>query len=646
LLPSISYIDENGIDIGRWVRSQRTARKNGVSQYGLTEERIARLDEIGLVWDVPDYLWEEGYASAVQYHKEHGDLEVPQSHVDSSGFKLGTWVRNQRFARKNNSPTLTEDKITRLDMLDFRWGDKSEMQWNDGFKALCNHYRQYKSFKVPADYISPTGVRLQSWISTQRAKYRKGKLSDVQIKKLESIGFEFEVFSFWEDRFQLAKAYYDEHGDLDMLAKYEVDGFQLRYWLNKQKKKVTGDAPSKITPEQVEKLRSIGLFDELSPDEKAWRKRYELAKAYYDEHGDLRIPKDYLADGFKLGVWVYTQKKSHRNGELSAERIALLDAIGMEWENLNELENARLYDIGFEHLAVFIAEVGLDKIRANTVCEDGYALGNWVMNCRSRYKAGELAEEYIERFRQLRFPLDDNDQWEYRYQQVKAYFDEHGVTKLPEKLIGEDGTDLTLWLAKQRRAYPKGKLTKEQMRKLDEIGYPFKPKMSHVAQANRKKWQEKYEVVKEFLEQHKDEKLDPEVEYKGVKVIEWIRQQRNFIQNGVYNDDRVELFNALNWQTVLDNLVSHWDIMYAAAAEYFAEHGTVKDIEPGHIIDGGELSNWVANEIKMINSKTGAQRTTEQLEKLAQIGIVPRTMDRFEKQWLTRFEELKAFIEK
>ena len=86
-------------------------------------------------------------------------------------------------------------------------------------------------------------------------------------------------------------------------------------------------------------------------------------------------------------------------------------------------------------------------------------------------------------------------------------------------------------------------------------------------------------------------------------------------------------------------------IIYEAAAKYYDEHGTVKKIEQGHIIDGGELSSWVANEIKVVNSKDGALRTEEQLEKLAMIGIEPSTIDRHEKQWLMRYEELKAFID-
>ena len=56
-----------------------------------------------------------------------------------------------------------------------------------------------------------------------------------------------------------------------------------------------------------------------------------MAKAYYAEHGDLRISQKYLADGFRLGVWVNSQRRKNRSGELSEEKIALLNEIGMEW---------------------------------------------------------------------------------------------------------------------------------------------------------------------------------------------------------------------------------------------------------------------------------------------------------------------------
>lgn len=647
LLPPYQYVNEDGIRLGSWICSQRTARKNGVTRWGLTEEHIAKLDKIGMVWDVPDYLWEEGYASAVQYHKEHGDLNVPQKYVDKSGFRLGAWVNNQRKARKNGSSILTEDKIARLDILGIVWEDRIEKQWNDMFQALCDYYIQHQTANVPMKYKTKSGRNLHSWVNNQRDNYKKGKLSAERTEKLKSIGFVFEMPDLWDVKFEAVKAYFKEHGNLDIPENYKEGGGNLRGWLIRQKRYANREGASRLSEDKIEKLRSIGLFEKISHLDRIWLQHYEAAKAYYEEHGNLHIPKDYVIDGFQLGIWVYMQRTKRRKGELSQDKIDKLNEIQIGWENQNEAENARLYEIGFQHLAEFVKDNDPNMIRASTTSPDGYPLGNWIMANRSKYKRGELADEYAEHFHQLGYPLDSGEQWDYLYQEVKEYFEEHQTMTLPEKYYGKSGFCLSFWLGKQRRAYAKGELTEEQMRKMDEIGYPFKPEISYIAQANRRKWQAKYEIVKEYLNLHRDEKINPEVEYKGIRIIEWIRQQRNFIQNGVFDDDRVDLFHALNWQDVLNNLISHWDIMYEAAAEYFAEHGEVSRIKRGVVIvDGTDLFNWIYSEKKIVNGNSKITRTPDQLEKLAKIGIIPQTMDRFEKQWLMRFEELKAFIDK
>lgn len=62
---------------------------------------------------------------------------------------------------------------------------------------------------------------------------------------------------------------------------------------------------------------------------------YERAEAYYKTHGDLKIPGIYyIADGYALGTWILTQcaiRKGLQRGNLSEERIAMLDEIGMLW---------------------------------------------------------------------------------------------------------------------------------------------------------------------------------------------------------------------------------------------------------------------------------------------------------------------------
>lgn len=642
LLAPYSYVNENGINIGQWLVTQRMAKKNGIRKWGFSEERSARLDEIGMVWDVPDYLWEENYEAAVRYHRENGDLDVPAKYVDSEGICLGVWLDSMRKSRRTGSRSLTAEQISRLDKLGMSWDDRNNRKWNDMFRELTEYYKDNNNFNIPVSYKTKNGACLDTWVERQRILYRDGKLSDARIEKLKSINFVFDATSSrWEEKYLLLKKYYDEHGNTDISDDLTVSRASINTWISRQKKYAK---EGRLSEKQIEKLKAIGLLSDISYHEHIWNERYSLAKQYYEEYGNISVPQNAVYHEFQLGIWIYKQRVQKREGVLSQDRIELLDKLGIEWNNLSEMENASLYEKGFQHLEKFISEKGIYKIRAITVCDDGYRLGNWISNCRVRYRRGELAKKYVERFRKLRFPLDAKDEWEYRYEELKAYFEKNDTKRLPEKYTAYDGTDLSLWVSKQKRAYKKGELTKEQMKKFDDIGYPFKAEKSWIYKANMTKWLAKYEIVKEYLELHKGEKLDPKAEYKGIKIIDWIRQQRNFIQNGVFSDERVEMFNELDPKTVLDNLISHWDIMYEEAVRYFNEHGVGASVKKGIIVDGSELCNWVNGEQKIVNGKDSTSRTPEQIEKLKKIGIERQVNDRFEKQWLTRYEELRSFI--
>ena len=178
LLAPYSYVNENGINIGQWLVTQRMAKKNGIRKWGFSEERSARLDEIGMVWDVPDYLWEENYEAAVRYHRENGDLDVPAKYVDSEGICLGVWLDSMRKSRRTGSRSLTAEQISRLDKLGMSWDDRNNRKWNDMFRELTEYHKDNNNFNIPVSYKTKNGACLDTWVERQRILYRDGKLSD------------------------------------------------------------------------------------------------------------------------------------------------------------------------------------------------------------------------------------------------------------------------------------------------------------------------------------------------------------------------------------------------------------------------------------------------------------------------------------
>ena len=112
---------------------------------------------------------------------------------------------------------------------------------------------------MPVSYVSPGGYKLGGWIADQREK-GKEKHSDEQQRQLDELGMVWVKPDSWEVRFGLAKAYYEEYGNLNIPSKYRADGIWLAKWVNEQKQVYAGKRRGKMLREdQVRRLEMIGI---------------------------------------------------------------------------------------------------------------------------------------------------------------------------------------------------------------------------------------------------------------------------------------------------------------------------------------------------------------------------------------------------
>ena len=265
LSPARTFITDNGIHLGSWIANLRTCRRSGIRNGFLTDERVSALDELGMVWEVHDFVFEKFYYSAVRYVEEHDDLDVPSQYVDADGNRLGAWIDRMRRYRKENNPNLTDDEIERLDSIGMLWENRFERIWNSQYEELVKYKKQFGNVNVPIAYVTETGIKLGSWLSNQGEKYKQGKMSAERVEKLTKLGVVFDKDS-WEDRFLLAKAFYDEHKHLRVPVIYKADGVCLNKWLNEQKQIILGKRKGKaLTPKQIRKLESIGFSAKVRP---------------------------------------------------------------------------------------------------------------------------------------------------------------------------------------------------------------------------------------------------------------------------------------------------------------------------------------------------------------------------------------------
>lgn len=255
LMVPTKYVTEDGFPLGMWIMSMRQAqrnKRNGV----LTEKRIKRLSDIGMSWDAISDQWEKNYQEAANYYQEHGNLLVPQRYISASGLKLGYWISHLRRDRSQNSDTLSEEQIERLNRIGMAW-NADEERWQIGCQEARRYRKEHGNLNVPSRYKTETGYQLGLWLNLKRRQYKSGTLTDAQIHELEALGIRWSVSAdHWDEMLQAARSYYAEHGDLQVPRKtvFTDNGQDLGSWITRQRMN-----REKLAKEQREALSSVGM---------------------------------------------------------------------------------------------------------------------------------------------------------------------------------------------------------------------------------------------------------------------------------------------------------------------------------------------------------------------------------------------------
>ena len=113
----------------------------------------------------------------------------------------------------------------------------------------------------------------------------------------------------WNRNYELANDYYEKHKNLLIPNKYEIEGVKLGVWIANQRSFYRGNRKHRLLKEQIDKLEAIGMVWDIRAS--LWEEKYELAKNYYKEYGNLLIPPKYEINNIKLGQWIITQRQAY-----------------------------------------------------------------------------------------------------------------------------------------------------------------------------------------------------------------------------------------------------------------------------------------------------------------------------------------------
>lgn len=481
-----SYTIHSGVPVGKWLELQRQVQA-GQRPGRLTAEQAAKLEKLGIRWNHRlEAAWEKGFASAQKYRTEHGDLLVPVRYRDKNDFALGEWIvyNRQRYLGGN----LTQNRIERLEAIGMVWSTSNDL-WEQNYAAATQYYLEHGDLEVPIKCETPSGFGLGVWLGAQRAAHKAGELPQEQVERLDALGMDWTNRNDrkWMSLYDVAAAYYHEHGNLNVPSEYVTpDGVLLGKWVARQRYAYLNPdrSSARVTPERKALLDKLGMvWEKYDP----WQERYDLALAYKTEHGDLEIPSVYkTADGVWLGSWVSRQRQALNSGSsaLSSERRKLLRTLfkgerrpsdpaadhgtvrEANWER--NFRSAARYARKYKHLLV----------PASYVDSDGVRLGVWISNLRAARKnrpdSYQVTPAHIKKLNSIGMVWDARDaKWGTAYQQAKAYYKAHGnLHAAANYKSDETGFCLGDWLRRMREwdTTHDPKLTPERRAMLDKIG--------------------------------------------------------------------------------------------------------------------------------------------------------------------------------
>lgn len=481
-----SYTIHSGVPVGKWLELQRQVQA-GQRPGRLTAEQAAKLEKLGIRWNHRlEAAWEKGFASAQKYRTEHGDLLVPVRYRDKNDFALGEWIvyNRQRYLGGN----LTQNRIERLEAIGMVWSTSNDL-WEQNYAAATQYYLEHGDLEVPIKYETPSGFGLGVWLGAQRAAHKAGELPQEQVERLDALGMDWTNRNDrkWMSLYDVAAAYYHEHGNLNVPSEYVTpDGVLLGKWVARQRYAYLNPdrSSARVTPERKALLDKLGMvWEKYDP----WQERYDLALAYKTEHGDLEIPSVYKTeDGVWLGSWVSRQRQALNSGSsaLSSERRKLLRILfkgerrpsdpaadhgtvrEANWER--NFRSAARYARKYKHLLV----------PASYVDSDGVRLGVWISNLRAARKnrpdSYQVTPAHIKKLNSIGMVWDARDaKWGTAYQQAKAYYKANGnLHAAANYKSDETGFCLGDWLRRMREwdITHDPKLTPERRAMLDKIG--------------------------------------------------------------------------------------------------------------------------------------------------------------------------------
>lgn len=222
--------------------------------------------------------------------------------------------------------------------------------------------------------------------------------------------------------------------------------------------------------------------------------------------------------------------------------------------------------------------------------------------------------------------------WDMYYASAKQYYQENGNLEVPARYITEEGYALGSWLNNQkaiRKGTIVGKLTEDQIKKLDDIGMIW-DSLDYF-------WEQNFILAKEYYLAHG--KLDVPTNFKskdGKHLGNWVLRQRQLYKSNSLTDEQVKKLNSIgmDWMHRVDRI---WENGFLEAKNYSEEYGNLSIPKNYRTETDFPLGIWIQRQRSLYKSNKISEN---RIKRLTDIG-----MNWNPNSWEHRFDLVKQYYE-
>jgi hypothetical protein len=269
---------------------------------------------------------------------------------------------------------------------------------------------------------------------------------------------------------------------------------------------------------------------------RVWEEQFLSLLQFRDREGHLRVPRQHVEDGHKLGNWVAKHRATKIMGTLFPGRERRLNAIGFIWSG-----QQGYFELMIGVLAQFKQREGHLRVPRQHV-EDGHRLGAWICKQRLQERRGALCPEKERRLNEIGGFIWDalEARFDTMITAMVQFKQREGHFMVPQRHVEhmDGGVKLKLgtWLILQCCQQRRGKLDAKREKQLESLGVKWNDKQRELSQ---KRFDQNFDLLLAFEEREGHVRVPTQhQESANDHLGTWLGKQRYLHRHGLLELDR------------------------------------------------------------------------------------------------------------